>query len=98
MGAPVSVDDMDDEIDDFELEWENYFDDLDGVVSRLDDLAAQAQEQGFAGLEEKLTEAADALMRHCASCAAFLDLQALNLTAELYKQNPLLKAALGLGR
>jgi hypothetical protein len=78
----------------FEREWNAYFDELDAHVERLDSLADKAEKEGFHELTGQLFEASNALMKHALLCARFLDRQSIVMTAELYRQNPMLKMLL----
>ena len=78
----------------FRLEWDNYFDNVDTSIHRLDELAAKALDEGFADLAIKLITTATDLMLHIRACENFLNQQAMLAVHETYKQNPLLKRIL----
>jgi hypothetical protein len=80
--------------EDWQLEWENYFDDLDHAINRLLDVAASADRQGFHDVGGQLVLAAADLCVLSKRCEQFVNLRILLLQTELYKQNPLLKMLL----
>lgn len=77
--------------EEWRLEWQNYFDDLDASVERMDKLAVKAFELGFAETGEALMSAATAIIKHCQMCENFLATQQTEMIINMYKQNPLLK-------
>lgn len=89
---------MVDEIEKWRLEWDNYFDDLENALHRLDDLAVKADKEGFEEVTCKLIEAGTALIRHARLCEDFLNRQTIVMAQEMYKQNPLLKLLLENGK
>lgn len=78
----------------WQLEWDNYFDDIEHAINRMLDLANRAEREGLMKLDAALVLAAADLMLHCKACEKFLNQQTLNMSMELYKQNPLLKQLL----
>jgi hypothetical protein len=80
------------EHEDWQLEWENYFDDLDHAITRLLDVAAWAERQGLGDeVECQLVLTATDLSMLSKRCEQFVNLRIFELQTEIYKQNPLLK-------
>jgi hypothetical protein len=79
------------EHEDWQLEWENYFDDLDHAISRLLDVAALAERQGLLNVDAQLVLTAADLSMLSKRCEQFVNLRILELQTAIYKQNPLLK-------
>ena len=80
--------------EDWELEWENYFDDLDHAVETMIKLAHKAEAEGLHELDARLVLAAADIEIHCKRCKDFINMRILELQTNLYKQNPLLKMLL----
>ena len=85
-----------DEYAEWQLEWENYFDDIEDTLKLLDTLANKAIDEGFRNeqLIVTLIEAGTALIRHCHVCDEYLNAENWRVTMEIYRQNPLLKTLL----
>jgi hypothetical protein len=82
---------MSDEWEEWQLEWDNYFDDIEDTLKLMDALAERAEREGLEELAVTLVEAGTALIRHTRVCDEFLAAQRLRVTSEIYARNPLLK-------
>ena len=77
--------------EDWHLEWDNYFDDLDHAIERMLVIAARAEKENLHELDYHLIMAASALELVAMKCKDFVNLRVIELTHRMYQELPMFR-------